>query len=178
MRGTLSYSLDGYYRWGRNIIDWVFVPEDTRRPYHATNQQKVNAAGVELSVAYRLNEWLRCLSADYAYTYLDLDLKQTGSRYLDYLSHKLSLHLEHGIHKGFGASWTVRFQKREGQYNDAEGTVRDYKPVWLLDGSVFWENRYLRVSAECTNMTNTRYYDYGGVLQPGAWAKIAILARL
>ncbi len=178
LRGTLSYALDGYYRWGRNIIDWVFVPEDTRRPYHATNQQKVNAAGVELSVAYRLNEWLRCLSADYAYTYLDLDLKQTGSRYLDYLSHKLSLHLEHGIYKGFGASWTVRFQKREGQYNDAEGTVQDYKPVWLLDGSVFWENRYLRVSAECTNMTNTRYYDYGGVLQPGAWAKIAIRARL
>ena len=176
--GKLSLSADWYYRWGKNIIDWVYVPADTKRPYHAENQQQVNATGVELSVAYRLNEWLRCISVDYAYTYLDLNLKESGSRYLDYLSHKLSIHLEHGIYKGLGASWTVRFQKREGQYNNAEGVVADYQPVWLLDGSIFWQNKYLRVSADCTNMTNTRYYDYGGILQPGAWAKISIKAKL
>ena len=177
-RGALSVAADGYYRWGRNIIDWVYVPEDTKRPYHAENQQQVNATGLEFSVAYRLNQWLRCISVDYAYTYLDLDLKQSGSRYLDYLSHKLTLHLEHGIYKGFGASWTMRFQKREGQYNNADGIVQDYKPVWLLDGSVYWQNRYLRVSADCTNMTNRHYYDYGGILQPGAWAKVTIKAIL
>ncbi len=174
----LSWSADWYYRWGKNIIDWVYVPTDTKRPFHAENQQQVNATGVEVSVAYRLNEWLRCVSVDYAYTYLDLDLKEAGSRYLDYLSHKLAIHLEHGIYKGLGASWTVRFQKREGQYNNAEGEVADYQPVWLLDGSVYWQNTYLRVSADCTNITNTRYYDYGGILQPGAWAKISIKAKL
>lgn len=174
----LSWSADWYYRWGKNIIDWVYVPTDTKRPFHAENQQQVNATGLELSLAYRLNEWLRCVSIDYAYTYLDLDLKEAGSRYLDYLSHKLAIHLEHGIYKGLGASWTVRFQKREGQYNNAEGEVADYQPVWLLDGSVYWQNKYLRVSADCTNITNTRYYDYGGILQPGAWAKISIKAKL
>ena len=177
-KGKLSFSVDWYYRWGKNIIDWVYVPTDTKRPFHAENQQQVNATGLELSLAYRLNEWLRCVSVDYAYTYLDLDLKEAGSRYLDYLSHKLAIHLEHGIYKGFGASWTVRFQKREGQYNNAEGEVADYQPVWLLDGSVYWQNKYLRVSADCTNMTNSRYYDYGGILQPGAWAKISIKAKL
>ena len=176
--GCFSWSADWYYRWGKNIIDWVYVPEDAKRPYHAQNQQQVNATGVELSVAYRLNEWLRCVSVDYAYTYLDLDLKESGSRYLDYLSHKLVIHLEHGIYKGFGASWTVRFQKREGQYNNADGIVENYAPVWLLDGSVFWQNKHLRVSADCTNITNTRYYDYGGILQPGAWAKVSIKAML
>ena len=176
--GRLTLAADWYYRWGKNIIDWVYVPEDTKRPYHAQNQQQVNATGVELSVAYRLNEWLRCVSVDYAYTYLDLDLKESGSRYLDYLSHKLAIHLEHGIYKGFGASWTVRFQKREGQYNNADGVVENYRPVWLLDGSVFWQNRHLRVSADCTNITNTRYYDYGGILQPGVWAKVSIKAML
>ena len=174
----LSVSADAYYRWGRNIIDWVYVPTDTRRPYHAENQQRVNATGVELSITYRLNEWLRGVSANYAYTYLDLDLKQAGSRYLDYLSHKLTLQLEHGIYKGFGACWTVRFQKREGQFNNAEGDVRDYQPIWLLDGSIYWQNKFLRISAECTNITNTRYYDYGGILQPGAWAKVCIQAKL
>ncbi len=177
-KGSLSWSADWYYRWGKNIIDWVYVAEDTKRPFHAGNQQQVNATGVEISVAYQLNEWLRCLSVDYAYTYLDLDLKQAGSRYLDYLSHKLVIHLEHGIYKGLGASWTIRFQKREGQYNDAEGQVNDYQPVWLFDGSLFWQNKYLRIAAECTNITNTRYYDYGGILQPGAWAKISIKAKL
>lgn len=176
--GRFSWAVDWYYRWGKNIIDWVYVPTDTKRPFHAENQQQVNATGLELSLAYRLNEWLRCVSVDYAYTYLDLDLKEAGSRYLDYLSHKLAIHLEHGIYKGLGASWTVRFQKREGQYNNAEGEVADYQPVWLLDGSVYWQNQYLRVSADCTNMTNTRYYDYGGILQPGAWAKISIKAKL
>ena len=176
--GRFSWAVDWYYRWGKNIIDWVYVPTDTKRPFHAENQQQVNATGLELSLAYRLNEWLRCVSVDYAYTYLDLDLKEAGSRYLDYLSHKLAIHLEHGIYKGFGASWTVRFQKREGQYNNAEGEVADYQPVWLLDGSVYWQNQYLRVSADCTNMTNTRYYDYGGILQPGAWAKVSIKAKL
>ena len=176
--GAFSWSVDWYYRWGKNIIDWVYVPTDTKRPFHAENQQQVNATGLELSLAYRLNEWLRCVSVDYAYTYLDLDLKEAGSRYLDYLSHKLAIRLEHGIYEGFGASWTVRFQKREGQYNNAEGEVADYQPVWLLDGSVYWQNKYLRVSADCTNITNTRYYDYGGILQPGAWAKISIKAKL
>ena len=176
--GGISFSVDWYYRWGKNIIDWVYVPTDTKRPFHAENQQQVNATGLELSLAYRLNEWLRCVSVDYAYTYLDLNLKEAGSRYLDYLSHKLAIHLEHGIYKGLGASWTVRFQKREGQYNNAEGEVADYQPVWLLDGSVYWQNKYLRVSADCTNMTNSRYYDYGGILQPGAWAKVSIKAKL
>lgn len=176
--GRFSWAVDWYYRWGKNIIDWVYVPTDTKRPFHAENQQQVNATGLELSLAYRLNEWLRCVSVDYAYTYLDLDLKEAGSRYLDYLSHKLAIHLEHGIYKGLGASWTVRFQKREGQYNNAEGEVADYQPVWLLDGSVYWQNTYLRVSADCTNMTNSRYYDYGGILQPGAWAKVSIKAKL
>ena len=176
--GSFSWAVDWYYRWGKNIIDWVYVPTDTKRPFHAENQQQVNATGLELSLAYRLNEWLRCVSVDYAYTYLDLDLKEAGSRYLDYLSHKLVIHLEHGIYKGLGASWTVRFQKREGQYNNAEGEVADYQPVWLLDGSVYWQNKYLRVSADCTNMTNSRYYDYGGILQPGAWAKVSIKAKL
>ena len=178
LRGTLSVGATGFYRWGRNIIDWVYTPEDTKRPYHAQNQQRVDAAGMELSVAYRWNEWLRCISAEYAYTYMDLDLKETGSRYLDYLSHKLTLHLEHGIYRGLGASWTLRFQKREGQYNDAEGVVQNYEPVWLLDGSVYWQNAHLRVSVDCTNITNTRYYDYGGVLQPGAWATVRIRAQL
>lgn len=187
----LHVSGDWYYRWGRNIIDWVYTPEDTKRPFHAQNHNRVNATGVECTIDYRHNEWLRDARLSYAYTWLDLDVDKSGSRYLDYLSHKLVAHLEHGIWttkslssssslRGWtlGAAWTLTFQKREGQYNNAEGQVANYRPVLLLDGQVFWECEAVKVAIDCTNITNRHYYDYGGILQPGAWAKLTISAKL
>ncbi len=172
--GTLAASADIYYRWGRDIIDWVYVPTDTKRPYHAQNQQQVNAFGVECSLTYKWNEWLRSLQLSYAYTLLDIDLIETQSRYLDYLRHKVTIRLEHGIYKGLGASWMFSFRQRQGQFNDTEGHVRDYTPIFLLDGEIYYRFQHWRIAIECTNITNRHYYDYGGLLQPGAWAKIQL----
>ena len=172
--GTLAANAEIYHRWGTDIIDWVYVPEDSKRPYHAQNQQRVNTLGVEFAVQYRLNEWLRCIEVRYAYTTLDINLEEANSRYLDYLRHKLVVHLEHGIYKGLGASWAFHYRERKGQFNDAEGNVRNFEPVCLLDGEVFYQFKHWRVGVECTNITNSRYYDYGGLLQPGAWAKLHI----
>lgn len=180
--GEIRFSADAYYRWGRNIIDWVYVAEDSKRPYHATNQNEVNALGLETSIEYRLNDWLRNVSVSYAYTYLDLDLEKSGSRYLDYLSHKLVFSLSHAIYTcptwTLGADWHVTFQKREGQFNNAEGEVCDYQPVVLLDGSIYYQYKMLRASVDCTNMTNRRYYDYGGILQPGIWPRMTVQITL
>lgn len=180
----ISLAADAYYRFGRNIIDWVYVPEDAKR-HHAMNQQKVDAAGLEATVSYHLNEWLREVSVNYAYTWLSLDLKEAGSRYLDNLSHKLVLHVNHAFcvlpHEAgvIGGSWTLRFQKREGQYTPiGGGEPADYEPITLLDGSVYYQHSKVRVSVDCTNMTNRHYYDYGGILQPGAWAKLSVSAKL
>lgn len=187
-RGRLHVQADAYYRWGKNIIDWVYTAEDTKRPYHAQNWNKVNSAGVEATVQYRWNKWLRLVEASYAYTYLDLDVDKSGSRYLDYLKHKLTLRIDHGLGGDFGASWALRYQERRGEYNNAEGEVHSYKPVVLLDGQVYWDRTCkasvgqdpirLRIAASCTNMTNRHYYDYGGILQPGAWAKISMEIHL
>lgn len=163
-----------FYRHGNDIIDWVFVPDDDKRPYHAMNQQKTNTIGLETTLSYRWNEWVRLIQLSYAYTYLDLDLKQTQSRYLDYLRHHLVLRVEHGIYKGLGASWTLSFRDRAGQYNNAEGEVQDFRPIVLLDGAIFYDFAQCRIMASCTNMTNRHYYDYGGILQPGAWFKLSL----
>jgi len=176
--GTIFVGADLYYRWGRDIIDWVYVAADTKRPYHAANQQKVNTLGVECSVQYKLNEWLRKVQVSYAYTLLDINLEEANSRYLDYLRHKVVVSLEHGIYKGLGASWTFSFRERQGQFNDTEGAVQDFQPVCLLDGEVFYEYKQWRVAIECTNITNRHYYDYGGILQPGAWARAHLRVRL
>lgn len=176
--GQLHIAADWYYRWGKNIIDWVYTPDDTKRPYHAQNWNEVNATGIEATIQYRLNEWLRLAEVSYAYTYLNLDVDQSGSRYLDYLAHKLTLRIEHGIYKGLGASWCLRYQQRRGQYNDAQGQVQNYLPVCLVDAQLYWQNERIKLSATCSNLTNRRYYDYGGILQPGAWAKACIEVKL
>jgi len=170
--GELSAHADVYHRWGRDIIDWVYVASDTQRPYHAANQQSVNTLGIECSVRYQLNNWLRCIEISYAYTNLDIDLVEANSRYLDHLRHKLFARVTHGIYKGLGASWTLNFRDRRGQYNDINGIVQDYTPVCLLDGELFYQFRQWRIAVECTNITNRRYYDYGGILQPGIWPKL------
>lgn len=178
---TLAIEADGFYRLGQDIIDWVYREDDNL--YHATNQNRVNAAGCEATLTYRFGQWLPCVRVNYAYTWLDLDLKKTGSRYLDYLSHKFTAHIEHGIYVArtwrIGAAWTLTYKVREGQFNDADGAVCDYRPVLLLDGQIFWqkdlgEGRQVRVSADATNLTNRHYYDYGGILQPGTWPKATV----
>ena len=172
--GTLALNTEMYHRWGRDIIDWVYVAEDTKRPYHAQNRQRVNTLGVECSAQYRLNKWLRNVQITYAFTNLDINLQQANSRYLDYLRHKAVVQVEHGIYAGMGASWTLSYRDRVGQFNSADGTLTDFRPVLLLDGKIYYDLTHWRFAVTCTNMTNRHYYDYGGVLQPGAWAKVSI----
>ena len=179
----LYLNANAFYRWGRNIIDWVYTPLDTRRPYHAQNHNRVDAAGFDLTAGFTLRPWLRRAEISYAYTWLDLDLNKSGSRYLDYLSHKVVARVEHGIAKvirqsWIGAAWTLTWQRREGQYNTAEGEVANFTPVLLLDGQLFWEHPSVKVAVDCTNLTNRHYYDYGGILRPGAWAKLTITVKI
>ena len=147
-----------------------------------SRQDLLDAAGVELTADYHYNSWLRHLTVRYAYTHLSLDLQESQSRYLDYLRHKLVVSIDHGIYvwdKGVvGACWTMRWQDRLGQYNNADGVVCDFRPTLLLDGSIYVELPHVRIAAVCENMTNSHYYDYGGVLMPGAKGRITITATL
>lgn len=173
--GSLHLSGELFYRWGQDIIDWTY--REAEGLYYATNQNTVDALGLDITVQYRLNAWLRNLSVRYAYTRLSLDVAQTKSNYLDYLKHKITVNIDHGIYvwsKGrIGGNWSIRWQQREGTYVDINGTPdHPYKPVLLLDGSIYVEYAHMRVAIESTNMTNRHYYDYGGVLQPGVHGQI------
>lgn len=179
--GSLHVAGDIYYRWGQDIIDWTYNETDSL--FYATNQNQVNTFGVETEACYRLNAWLRGITVRYAYTNLSLDLTKAKSNYLDYLRHKVSVHINHGIYvwsKGcVGANWAMRWQQREGTYVDIYGTPGNaYKPALLLDGSIYLELAPIRVAIECTNMTNRHYYDYGGVLAPGVHGQISLTATL
>ena len=88
------------------------------------------------------------------------------------------MQIEHGIYAGLGASWTLTYRDRVGQFNNADGAVTDFRPVLLLDGKIYYDLKRWRFALSYTNMTNRHYYDYGGVLQPGAWAKLGVTYHL
>lgn len=175
----LYLNASGFYRWGRDIIDWVKDPSEDVTVWQSTNHSKVDAAGAELTIGLAGYEWLRKVEVNYAFTDVRADAGNMLSLYaLDYLRHKAVLLLEHKIYKGFGASWCLRFEQRKGEYTSMTGAVEAYKPVFLLDGSVYWANPTLRVSIDARNMTDTQYVDIGGVVQPQHWVSAKVEFRL
>ena len=176
-RKGFRVSLNAYYRVGKDLIDWVKAPEEEK--WRSVNHTRVDAFGGEVTVGYKYGYWLKNLEVGYAYCQLDKDAGDLLSKYaLDYLKHKLTVNVAHGIYKGFGASWQFTFQQREGNYTDKEGTVQNYQPVYLLDGRVYWQNAKLNVYVEASNLIGQRYYDYGGIEQPGRWFKAGIAVNL
>lgn len=172
-------SVAGYYRWGRDIIDWIKAPDPEVVVWRSTNNSKVNAAGAEATVGVQGYEWIKRVELSYAFCDVAADAGGMMSLYvLDYLRHKATLRIEHKIYNGFGASWALSFRKREGEYTSLEGTIEHYKPVWLLDGSVYWQNEMLKVSVDAKNMADQLYYDFSGVVQPRHWVSATVQFKL
>lgn len=169
--------MSAYYRVGQNIIDWIKLPDE--QVWHSMNHSRVDAMGGEVAVSYSYGRWLPKAEVSYSFCHLNKDAGKYLSKYaLDYLRHKLVLEVEHGIYGGFGASWQLSFRQRNGQYADTNGDLVNYKPIWLLDGKLFWQGEKIRLYVEASNMTNSKYYDYGGILQPGIWAKGGIVVKI
>lgn len=177
----LDANLKGYYRYATDVIDWIKRPEDTQwlsRNY-ADLQTWGGNASVGMTARKPLGSFLRAVRLSYAYCGTTKHETEYLSKYaLDYLQHRLSLSIEHTIYRGLGASWQLTYQQRNGSYADREGVVQNYSPVFLLDGSIFYEARKWKASLECTNMTNRTYYDYGGILQPAHWLRAKVEVRL
>lgn len=175
-RKGFRISLNAYYRVGKDLIDWVKTPEE--ETWRSVNHTRVDAFGGEAMLGYKYGYWLKNIEVSYAYCQLDKDAGNLLSKYaLDYLKHKLTFNLAHGIYKGFGASWQFSYQQREGSYTDSDGAVQNYRPVYLLDGRVYWQNSKINVYLEASNLIGQRYYDYGGIEQPGRWFKAGISVR-
>jgi len=66
-------------------------------------------------------------------------------------------------------SLSGRWQDRVGSYTDFDGTIQDYRPYFLLDSRLTWQQPTWKLYLEATNLLDTRYHDYGLVTQPGRW---------
>ena len=158
--------VSGFYSKGENMIDWVYeTPESAK--YHALNIGKLDNMGISADLVLRLPELIAGspitrVSVGYAYIYQrhEADKQIFKSLYaLEYLRHKLVVRLEHNIYSRLKAAWSLRWQQR----------MNGYTPYTKLDCKLMWDaDRYI-IFLKADNLTNHRYFDLGGVPQPGLW---------
>jgi len=175
---TLSLTL--WHHHGRNMIDWIM---DTRlgdaAVWQSVNHTRLNSYGVECAAKYYLpishplltRPESVALNLSYSYIYQNKDLEEgLVSQYaLEYLRHKLVAGIRLPIVRDLSLSANLRWQDRQGQYTDFDGTVNDYSPYTVVDARLSWQQSHFELYGEANNLFNAEYRDYGLVPQPGRW---------
>lgn len=167
--------LCGFYSHGTNIIDWVYETAESKT-YHALNIGKLNNMGGSLDATLSFTELMHNpivtrMKAGYAYIYQHHDTEHQiyGSLYaLEYLRHKLTVQIDHRIFSRLSAEWNLRWQQR----------MNGFHPYCKLDAKLMWKAPNYSVFVKADNLTAHRYYDLGGVLQPGLWIMAGASVRL
>ena len=172
-QAKFSANFSAFYRQGRNIIDWVLFPEQTK--YQSVNHASIDAWGGETTINYMSKEgFVRRVCLFYSYLDANKATDMYVSRYaLDYLQHKTGVLFTHTILYGFSASWQAAYYRRTGNYAEAvSNQIKTYKPFFLCDFRLQWQYKQATISAELSNLLNINYIDYGGIPQAGRIFKV------
>jgi vitamin B12 transporter len=173
-----------FHRQGSDIIDWV-KPNDTAK-WESQNITEINTNGLEISFflngrkAFGKNSILQQLRLSYCYIDMNKTSRDFISKYaLDQLRHKASLSLQHKIYHNIGMSWLMSWQDRNGSYLDFESNAeKDYKPYFLADARLFWQNKNFRIYVEASNILDTKHFDLGNIVMPGRWIRAGLTYQL
>lgn len=164
----------------KNSIDWVVKnPQAAKYTWYSVNYDKLNMQGIELTAAYSLNKVLKDIRVSYAYLQSDNPAGNWISKYaLSYLKNKITgstqLALTHKLSLGvIGSLWD-----RNDSYSEITGAQYTYKPYATLDAKLTWQEKNYTLKVEGANITNTTYYDLGGLRQPGHWFNAGIVVNL
>jgi len=181
----LKANLTFFRRYGKNTIDWVRLSDTI--DWQAQNITELTTTGGEFSVSYYFgkNNFLKKASLSYAYTDVDKQSGEYISKYsLDYLKYKAVFSLHHKVYKNISASWVYRFEDRSGSFSEYDLTTKtytgekEYEPITLIDFKLYWQNDYLEVYSEASNLLNTEYYEFGNIKMPGLWIKGGVKIKL
>jgi iron complex outermembrane receptor protein len=192
--GSWKVAASGWYRHTRDVIDWEQRPStdpNLNGHWWSTQLNRLGTVGAELSAYYATEGWMRVAMLNYGYIHSDMTVT-TGyiSKYaLDYMRHKLSAVFGVAFLRGFTFTLTGSFYDRVGSYIAADGTQQGYQPYFLLDGRLAWElpetgrdggsrRGGVQLYLDVTNMTDTRYFDFGGLAMPGPWATAGVVVTL
>lgn len=168
MKG-ITAAVDGFYSDGTNIIDWVYIAAESTK-YQALNIGHLDNMGASTELSLRIDELLSRpivtrIRLAYAFIHQKHDTEKEifGSLYaLEYLRHKAVLQLDHRIAGRLSARWDVRWQER----------MNGYSPYAKIDLKLLWSGDDYSLHLTVDNLTAHRYYDLGGIRQPGLWIMV------
>lgn len=168
--GSFNASISGFYRNGKDIIDWVKFDADEK--WQSENLSTLNTYGISFSTNKRFSStFLKNVGVKYTWLTSTKDNGEIISLYaLDYLNHNINMFISHNVIKDLKASWTATYQKRNGSYIDYEsGLETPYSQVLLLNLKLLYKIQNFEVSISGSNLLNNKYYDIGNIEQPGLW---------
>ena len=181
--GAFTLEATGFYRRGLNVIDWVRESADS--DWKSMQLTRLDTWGTDLRAEYRSDTWLRGATLLYGHLWSDKESAGMISEYaLDYMRNKLSLNLLLSPWAGrIELQLTGTLYDRAGNYAAADHTTQPYRPYFLLNGNIGIETGWikrgsLRFYVEAENLTDTAYFDFGGLLMPGRWLNAGVLVRL
>jgi iron complex outermembrane receptor protein len=167
---SFNASFSGFYRLGKNIIDWIKYYPDEK--WQSANITSLNTYGLSASLNYSFkNKLVNYAGLKYAWMTSGKQNNEIISLYaLDFLKHNFNLYVNHDIMKSLSASWSITVQKRNGSYIDYQTSRQtDYRTNALLNLKVIYEFKNFEFDVSANNLLNKQYYDIGNVLQPGIW---------
>lgn len=175
-----------YHNHYKNLIDWIFDTNDEDAAWKSLNYGKIDANGVETSLAFDLLRMLPSQKVlrhlDLSYNYINQDKREpegVKSLYaLEYLRHKFTANLRMVPLRNVWLSMNLRWQDRVGQYTTREKEVFSYSPYAVLDARLSWQRPRWELYLQANNITCNRYVDYGSVPQPGFWFTAGAKLRL
>jgi iron complex outermembrane receptor protein len=168
-----------WHHHGTNMIDWIMdTSQGNDAVWQSVNHTTTNSLGLETYAQLSIFHSQFSIS----YSYIHQDKKQEPgivSQYaLEYLRHKLVATALLPLTDRLSLNMTARWQDRVGSYTDFDGSVQDYRPYFLLDSRLTWQQPTWKFYLEATNLLDTHYRDYGLVTQPGRWIITGISVSL
>jgi len=171
-----------YRSEGKNIIDWVKLNETDL--WQSNNITNVNSNGFEFSSKIKFNNlFIKYINLSYSYIYMEKNSNNYISKYvLDYLKHKIILNINNKIYKKLFFSSNFSYNERQGKYlpyiNGQYQQEKNYKPIFLIGGKIYWKSNNYNIYIEGTNLTNIKYMDIENIELPGRWIKGGIIINL
>jgi len=164
---TLDLSLEGFYRRGRDLIDWTRT--SSADAWQATNLGRTDFRGIEFKAGLKpqLNfPGLHLEKIAFSYDYTDADRKTSGffSKYaLDILKHQYILDIDSSFFT-LNINWQLSYQQRYYGETYFVGSI-------YIGKKMRYKDIVLEPFVKIDNFSDTDYSEVSGVVEPGRWIK-------
>ena len=180
---VITANLNVFNRSGNRNIDWIKSPSSDSTVWRSMNWGHISFTGAEATVtispAPSNTQRVRSVKISYSYLASGRDNSEMLSRYVfDYLRHQLTISVDLRIAGKFFISNRISYSDRNGTFQNRSGLNQKYQPFWLSDIKVYRESELLTFFVEASNLFNSYYQDFGGIVQPGIWMKCGIVVDI